>query len=236
MNLRSLLLMSPLLLVACESVSSSDVLTSGMYANLSVTADGSGTSRALAILRVGGATSNTYVDLTGDDTLTVTVNEESQEFSRQALGDYIEYIADLDVDAAGTEFTIGLNRTVDEGAPASTMTLPEPFALSGPQEGGTMSRTADLTFTWEPSGESDAMSWSLSGDCFFDEVGSLDGDPGTVVVPGGTLESTDEDSPAACDAKFTLTRARTGSLDAGYGEGGKAEGLQERVVEFRSDP
>jgi hypothetical protein len=63
-------------LVACEAVDSEDVLTSGMYADLAVTNTGSNT-RAAAILRVGGASSNTFVELTGDDSLTLRIGEES---------------------------------------------------------------------------------------------------------------------------------------------------------------
>ena len=45
------LCLSPL--IACESVSSSDVLTSGMYANLDVSADGSGLRPAQHVSSVG---------------------------------------------------------------------------------------------------------------------------------------------------------------------------------------
>ena len=50
-------------LVACESVDSTAVTTAGVYADITAMADGSGSTRTTAILKVGGATSNTYLDL-----------------------------------------------------------------------------------------------------------------------------------------------------------------------------
>lgn len=225
-----------LLLSACEAVDSSSVLTDGMYADLTAAADGSGQTLVKAVLRVGGATSNTYVNLEGDDRLTATAGETTLDLEVNALGDYRDYTATFDVEAEDSLFTVAFLRTVDEGAPASTMTLPAPFALAGPAAEDVISRQADITLTWEPAGTNDAMSWRVNGECFFDAYGQVQGDPGTVVIPAGSLESVNEDAPTACEATVTVWRSRAGALDPGFGEGGAVFGQQLRQLTFRSDP
>ena len=54
-------------IVGCQPVDSETVLTSGVYVDLWIHSEGSGSSRARALLRVGGPLSNTVLDLEGDD-------------------------------------------------------------------------------------------------------------------------------------------------------------------------
>jgi hypothetical protein len=56
-----------------ESVESEDVRTSGIYPEVMVTATGDGQSRVEVRMKVGGPSSNTYLDMTGDDKIEVTV-------------------------------------------------------------------------------------------------------------------------------------------------------------------
>lgn len=223
-------------LVACESVDSSSVLTDGMYADMTATADGSGSSVVVAVLKVGGATSNTYVTIEGDDLLQAAVGETTEDMEMHTLGEYRDYSSTFAVDAEDSLFTVAFIRTVDAGAPASTMSLPAAFDLSGPASEDVIPRDQDISFSWSPSGSSDNMSYRVTGECFFDAYVQVDGDPGTAVIPAGTLEPVDEENPAACEATLTLIRARPGSLDAGFGEGGTTNGRQVRSLTFRSDP
>lgn len=222
--------------VGCESIDSTDILTSAIYADLAATSDGAST-HATATLRSGGATSNTFVNLEGDDVLTVTAEGQTQEMDEGYLGDIYVYDADFALGAADTEFLFALERTVDAGAPDSRCTLPAPFELTAPKGGAPYSRELDdLTVSWTPAGEQDAVRVIVSGDCIWDEVVDVQGDPGTVVIPSGTLLSLDEDNPAACDATVIVQRRRAGTLDAGYGEGGTITGIQARQIEIRTDP
>ena len=224
-------------LVACESVESTDVMTSGVYADIEAVAEGDGSTRASAILRVGGADSNTFLELVADDSLTASTGEETQELIEQSIGDYFSYVADFDVDAEDTEFVVAFERTVDEGAPNTTLSLPALFDLTGPEEGVTLSRSEeDITITWESSGTEDEMLWSASGGCFFDASGGIEGDPGTFTIEAGTLESVDEDEPETCEATLVITRSRVGDLDPGYGEGGSVFGKQMRSVDILVSP
>ena len=60
---------------ACEDISSSDLLTSGMSAVVYGTAEGEDSTRVMVELRAGGRLSNTMVDLQGDDELVATSGE-----------------------------------------------------------------------------------------------------------------------------------------------------------------
>lgn len=224
------------LLAGCESIESTDVLTSAIYADLSATSDGTST-HALAVLRTGGATSNTFVNLEGDDVLTVTAEGETQELLESYVGDIYAYDADFDLSAQDTEFVFSLDRSVDAGAPDSRCSLPAPFEPTAPAAGEVYSRgQQDLTVSWTPSGEADEMRIVVKGDCLWQHVVAVDGDPGTAVIPAGTLDSLNEDDPQSCDATVTVQRLRFGTLDAAFAQGGTIYGVQAREVTIRSDP
>lgn len=225
-----------LLAVGCESIESTDVMTDAIYADLVATSDGSSTHTA-ATLRLGGATSNTFVNLQGDDVLSVTAGGETKEMLEGYVGDIYIYNADFELSEADTEFIFSLDRSVDAGAPDSRCTLPEPLDVTAPAGGETFSRELDdLTITWTPSGEQDQIRVTVRGECMWDEVVDVNGDPGTLVITAGTILSLDDDNPAACNATVIVQRRRSGTLDPGYGEGGSIVGVQAREVSFRTDP
>ena len=224
-------------LVACESVESTDVLTSGVYADISATADGSGSTETSAILRVGGGNSNTFLQLVEDDTLTASQGDDSQAMTEVNLGDWYSYVATFEVDEEDAEFAVAFERTVDEGAPNTTMSLPAPFDLTAPEADVTVAAAEeDITISWEPADAGDDMSWDIDGDCIQAEGDSVDGDPGIAVIEAGTLEWWDDEEPATCEATITVTRSRAGSLDEGYGEGGTAYGRHQRQVKILVAP
>lgn len=224
------------LLVGCESVESEDVLTDGVFAEYTAVSEGAG-ARAQAVLRVGGAASNTFLNLEGGDVLSVTAGEESAELSEQNLGDYYFYTADLDAGAAGTEYDFAFTRTVDDGAPSSTCSMPDAFEVTSPEEDVVISRGAgSITVSWTESGKADGMEVHVKGDCIFDYVEAISGDPGTFVIEPGTLLTPDEQADQSCDATVELYRKRSGSLDAAFGEGGFIFAAQLRSVKIRLDP
>ncbi|MDP6931993.1 MAG: hypothetical protein QGG40_03715 [Myxococcota bacterium] len=225
-----------LLLVGCEAVDSSDILTDGIHAELTASSDGDETE-AKAILRVGGSTSNTYVNMGGDDQLTVTVGEETEKLREQHIGDYYYYTATVDHTAADSEFSFAFERTIDEGAPSSLCSLPEGFEITGPEEDTTVSRsTEDLTVTWEEADSGDDIVVFVESECAFNEDEDVSGDPGSFTFEAGSIESYSGYEDEACAAMVGVIRKRSGSLDAGFGEGGSIHGVQIRMVEIRLDP
>jgi hypothetical protein len=229
------LIVGLLALPACaESVESDDVFTDGIYAEMRAEASEDGT-RVTATLRVGGSTSNTYVMLTGDDSLSATAGGEVEEMTPQNLGDRYHYTADLDATGEDTEVVFRFTRSIDDGAPDSRCTLPRPMTIDAPVEGDTFSRAEDVVITWDTSGSSRPISLTVDGDCFSDLSVSLEDDPGSYTIQAGMLPSLG-DPATACVATVRLSRTNSGSLDPAFGEGGSVVCSQTRTVTFRSDP
>ena len=223
-------------LIACEAVDSEDVLTSGMHADLAVTNTGDNT-RAAAVLRVGGATSNTFVELTGEDSLTVNIGEESTPLQAQNLGDLWSYNADLELGDAGTEYAFAFERSVDEGAPSSTCTMPAPFELSTPEMDASVSRSEDsVLVSWEGSGESDPMELIVDSECTEYLAIAVDQDSGSYTIEAGEITAYEGMEDDNCKGSLVLRRVRAGALDTGYGEGGQVHAAQERSVDLQFAP
>ena len=221
-------------LTACADVSSEDVLTSGMYADLRVEGSDHGTSTVTAVLKVGGAKSNTYVELAQDDELVASVGDETQVMVEQTIGDYHEYVAGFATANGGDVFTVSLNRSIDEGAPNSTMTLPDPFDID-PVE-GPFQRSADITLTWSPANSTDNMRLTVTGDCVLTYERDISGDPGIVTIEANSLIPINDDLEESCNVVYQLDRWRAGTVDPGYGEGGKAIAHQIRTVSVLTQP
>ncbi len=224
-------------LLACENVDSSDVMTSGVYADINATADGSGHTLVQTSLRVGGAHSNTFLDLVDDDKLTVSQGDDVQQMERQSLFAKVWYEKSFAVDAADTPFTIAFTRTVDQGAPNSSLTLPAPFEISAPAEDAHFSRMSDdIVVSWDPAGSTDSMRLSLDGNCIRILQKDLSGDDGQYTIAHDDIElSSDADEGTSCTLTLTLQRRRVGQLDPGYGEGGQITGMQTRTIEIQSE-
>jgi len=237
MKIRDIRFLSIAALAAgCTSVDSGSVGTDGIYADLVATSDG-GSTHTTATLRVGGATSNTFVNLEGDDALTVSADGTTQTMLESHLGDLYIYSSDFALSAEDTEFQFSLERSIDAGAPDSRCTLPAPFEITAPLDSDTFSRELDpITVSWTPSGTQDTIRISVSGDCLFDDVEDVSGDPGTFEISPGTIASIDESNPTSCDARITVQRRRVGTLDPGFGQGGSIYGVQDRELLLRSDP
>ncbi len=222
-----------LLGVACTDIDSEDLLTSGMSAAITMTARGDGNTDADAILRAGGATSTTFVALTADDSLTVAAGDAAavplEEYEIAALHGYH---ATITGDDPATVYTIALTRTVDDGAPNTTVQLPPAFEITAPA--ANFSRAAAFTLDWTPAAE-EPMELTVSGDCVNLYVNTIDADTGTFTIPAGTLTQVDAGAQN-CDVTFTLKRTKVGSLDVAFEEGGSAIGIQERSASSLSAP
>lgn len=222
------------LALGCEDVSSSEVRTSGIWAGLSVDADGRGGSIARAALKVGGELSNTYVELDADDALTATLAADTVPMVEESLGTVHHYVATFATDPVGEPFTIAFERTIDESAPSSGVALPPAFDLASPVV--TFSRLAeDLTVSWSPP-SAEPIRVEINGGCIQFWGVDLASDGGSTVVPAGTLAPANDVAPEACDLDVIVTRTLAGEVDPAYGEGGRAEGRQVRSYHVSSTP
>lgn len=230
------ILMIPVLIgltAACTDVQSQDLLTHGLYADLSVTADGTGSSRADAVLRSGGMTSNSFVELTADDQLTADAGGDPVTMDPITLGSYHAYEATLPTDDSTATFTISLVRTVDAGAPDSTITLPNAFDVTAPA--ASISRAADLALAWTPA-SSDPMTITATGDCINLYVTTADTDNGGFTIPANAITAVSGQEANNCSVEIKLERKHAGVVDPAYGQGGEAQGIQVRTITSNSTP
>jgi hypothetical protein len=219
-------------LAACTDVTSDSVLTSGMYAQMGVRANGTGQATASAVLTVGG-NSTTYVELTEGDALTVAVADaDPVPLVEVELFDYHGYEAVLDGDSTDPDYTIAFTRTVDAGAPSTVIHLPDGFT---PAEPADSSRADGVALLWD-GGSDDDMAVHAEGDCVVPYDHVLDSDTGSFTIDAGDLVAVSGQEAESCAVEVTLTRSRPGTLDPAFGEGGTALGTQVRTVSFTSSP
>lgn len=225
-------------LAGCQTTSSADVDTSGIWADFWIQAPGDGRATVYATLRVGGATSNTYVELQAGESLTVAAAGQSQtlQANRSVILDAISYSSKLATDAEGTEVEIALHRTKDAGAPRSVVTLPKPLEVTAPAAGASVSKAGDgLTITWAPSGGPDPVTVSVTGGCIEAYEATPAGDPGTFTLAPGALAKTPEGAADHCEGTVSVTRKRAGTLDPAY-KGGRIDARQVRQVKVQLVP
>lgn len=221
--------------VGCAKTDSTDLLTSGIYADLDARATGDGKTTVYATLYVDSPTTLNFVELGSDDKLVATSGGTTQTMTQSELGNLVSHAASFTGDDAGTEFDVAFERKVDAGAPSSTISLPAPFDLDPTP--ATASRAAAITITWGPDGTSDKMLWNATGPCISPATGMASGDPGTLTIAAATfVKQTGSGIPDSCTLTFQLLRERTGTLDRHFTRGGSALGIQERTVTWTSTP
>lgn len=220
--------------VACTDIESESLLTSGMSAVIGVTAPGDGTARTDVILRAGGITSNTFVELTADDALTCAAGDaEAVALAEYEIGNVHGYEADFATDDPATVFTVSLVRTLDDGAPTSTAQLPAPFSVDALP--ASASRAADLVITWSPPA-TEPMTLDFTGDCVQYQAVTLEQESGSYTLVADTLLPVAGMEANNCEVDVTFRRVKDGSLDPAFGEGGLIVGTQHREASFTSTP
>jgi hypothetical protein len=222
---------------ACSTeLSSADIATAGISAQMTVVADGSGQTTATTQLNVDDNSSD-FVALNAGDTLVANADGQSQLMTSQMiLFGNISYVATFaSASAPGTSYRIAFDRSGGVSAPTSTCTIPEPFTIASPSAGASFSRTKDdVRVTYGPSGTSDTIAYSLSGSCIESETGvPVTGDPGTFTTPHGTIQVGDLSS---CTITVQIERIRTGMLDPAFGAVGTIQCIQSRTISIGSTP
>lgn len=244
------LMVSPLLGIAwaavgCQKIDSTDVRTSGVYAEFTLTAHSTTEAKLDATLWAGGALSNTYLALTGPDHLTAYLG--SNAYPMQGYTDIVDeyYSAIVPYPATDTELSVAFERGPDNvSAPGSTVIVPALFALA-PTAKTQYSRANDpLEIDWAPFDPTQLVSWFVDGACvqLFGEDGAVDS--GQVAIPAGTLQKPpppgpDEEHhpipPDQCTATVDVTKSRVGQVDPGF-SGGTFTASQDRGTTFTSVP
>ncbi len=224
-------------LTGCEATDSQDLKTSGIDAEIMVSAQSADGSRVQVALMPGGDDDPfNRVELTGGDELFATAEGQRQKMSHSGAG---SYVSDFAVAAAESRFVISLQRaaTDDPDAFDNTGYLPAPFAIEALRQ-AEYSRAAELTINWSGSGESDDLTLELDGDCLSASSGQLqiENDSGSFTIPAGTLLALDGKEAESCDATLTMRRQRRGSTDRALNEESSFSLEQVRQTRFVSAP
>jgi hypothetical protein len=232
LDVRFALLPAALMALACtESVESTDVKTTGIYPEIEVVADGSGSSDVTVRLKVGGDDSNTFLGLKGEDTLEVSVDDGDPKTMDQSGN---EYRASFNVDAEGTAFTIAFLRGEDDDdAPASTVIMPAPFDMVVAVTEASRADDA-VDYTWDPVGDGN-MATRLSGNCIYSLTDTTP-DDGTSSIAAGEIEAPSSKMDDSCTLSLELTRSQSGDIDSAFTEGGSIVARHVRSDSFTSAP
>lgn len=219
---------------ACTTTSSTEVLTSEIYAAIDAETMGDGKTTVSATLFVNSPLTLDFVELEGGDALVAKSGSQSKPMVEHENLNTIVHDAELDGDAEGTVFEVAFERDVDAGAPRSVATLPAKFEITAPPP--TMSRASAMTIAWAPAGSQDGMSWSMSGPCIEDVAGPIMGDTGTVIVDANLVKKRMGMNIAdSCTVLVTVARAKVGTLDEHFRQG-VVRGTQARTFFVTSNP
>ena len=226
-------------LLGCQKVGSDSIKTSGMYAELSVSASGDGSSHVRAALRVGGPLSNTFVDLQSGDSFSASFNGMTQTLTRtpELLG-AVSFTGTFTGDTPGMPFTIALTRASDVSAPSSTTVLPAKFTVMAPAANAVISRAQAFPITWDASGSAagELMDITLNGSCVQLLLKGSQTDNGQATVMANELKAAVGSEQSTCPVTVTVTRKHSGTVDKAYGDGGAFNGLQQVTTTISSTP
>jgi hypothetical protein len=223
-----------LALSACTAVDSDNILTSGMYADLGAQARGDGTTTVTATLYLGSPSNLDFIDLTADDELRASIGDSEKVMSETNILNAVGYDATFQTDAEDDTFVIDFQRSVDQGAPESVVTLPAQFELEPAAQ--SVPRAQALTLAWAPASD-DLMRWNATGECIEPAGATINNDTGTDAITANTFRKREGATVAdSCLVTLTMRRSRVGSVDTHFGEGGTAFGEQIRTLTFTSTP
>ena len=220
---------------SCETVQSTDIKTSSLYAELEADAPGTGRVNVKATLRLGPG-SLTFLELTPGELLTATVGPTNRAMSRQAVLGTTSYEAgfDGDGDGEGTPVKVSLSRVSDTSAPESVATLPAAFVFTAPTANTTVPRTGGLIVSWSGTGPADPMHISARGSCIQPVDAEATGASGTHTFAAFKIATGNETN--TCNLVITLVRTRIGVVDPAYGKGGVFKASVTRTLNLSSTP
>lgn len=223
-------------LPACLTATSSELSTGDISAEMVLSSDGE-TTHIRAVLREGATDSHTYVQVSGEDQLSIDDGFRPLQLKEESLGTYFYYTQDVSTQDPGTLFRVAFERASDAGAPDSTVTLPAAFELVPLPEDTTVSRSkGSLELAWEPASPGDPMHLTLSGSCIEKVELDLAMDEGSRTFAPGSIPSLTGTEQESCKLTATLTRSREGVPDARWGAGSTILAHQQRSLSLVLDP
>ncbi len=222
------------LVAGCAKIASNDVKTSGMTADITAVADGTGTTSVGATLYVGDPANLDFVMVDAPDSLFAEFGTEQQAMALNELGNIVSYSASFGDDTEGDQFTVDFSRASGDVQRAE---LDVRDAFAAPRSRWTRRRrwrnprAADLMVMWTSADDPNPMQWNASGDCIDAASGSITVGASTVTISANTLIQAGSAEPTSCTITVTIQRNEMGTLDPAFGGGGVV-GIQQRSFEL----
>lgn len=238
-----LLILSPLVFAACENITSEDIATESITANYTVSHIN---NSALSSVKVELKQGTSYIDLEGEDILRSYSNvNTSAVYLRRSIDlfNIISYKASVEGgNTTGDTFTILFERSSEQSsAPASTVSLAEPFSAPSTIPANSFDRNKDeITLSWTPSAQSEPLTLSTQGTCtknITDQTIIDDGSYSFAISsfvntyfqantdPNSTDEYITVTNTQTCNLTISLKRTTTGSVNSNF-RGGTFTGHQ----------
>jgi hypothetical protein len=224
------LLCASLSLLACEhEVTPSDLVrTRTLYGEFGASTDDSGETRVTARLLIGGANGEPYEEMRDGDVLVAKLGDQTKTMQLEDGA----FRASFNEASDGSEVNIAFNRTADEAATRSAVTLADNLT---PDVGGGEVRRGELVLHWEPFRRIGALRWAARGDCIEDSGGPL-ADEGIYTVPAEQFRVRSGHEGESCSVELTMTRIRDGEVDPALEQGGVFQSVRTRTISFTSLP
>ncbi len=134
------------------------------------------------------------------------------------------------------EIVVVLSREGVFPPPSHSVLVPPPFSVG--METGSVSRAADLVFTWDPKhGPIDLVSRvmiDLSGPCISSVSMEAPIDTDSITILGGTLKELDSAMTASCEVEVQITRSLDNVSDPDFHGDSRFVASQVRTGKFTS--
>ncbi len=203
-------------LTGCNALTSADIETERINADIQITDDGTGYAQISAELTVDDFGS-TSIDLVGGDAL--EVNHGRYTRLLQAHGaplNWVSYSAEVPVDTRDVEFQVSMLRPLELSAPDSWVEMPAPFTPIAVETQLSFARDA-LVVEWN-NATTDEMSLHVQGPCIFSfDLPVLD--RGALSLELANLEPLPSWRGERCTLEVELSRSAHGYLDPAFRSG-----------------
>ncbi|MBU0729350.1 MAG: hypothetical protein KKE17_06740 [Proteobacteria bacterium] len=238
-------------------VSSRGVTTESISADMHVSSSDGEVVTVEAAIKEGTFASGFYIDLAPEDIFmasvvgepsSVRINDNlfentsqlEEKYKRLTQGtrdvfgisqDGIWYYTTFGGTDENTEITISLLREQQNDAPRTIVKLPPAFEILEPLAGQAFSRSSDaITVGWNQGSLGDVMRLKGFVSCLNNSNGVWSSpeitDTGSYVINAGTFSG----YTGSCSVSIGVERFRLGQLDPAFGNGGKIEAHQYRMV------
>ncbi len=211
-------------LASCQPVDSEDINSSGIYADIEVVSSLSTHADVNVSFRSSSKSNASYIELTANDNLATSSNNQIKFFSKDNFLNKITYSANFNDVADEASFTVSLERPNDISAPNSSVSLPKEMQITLPASAHVFTPDQQLDIAWSPARINQLIDIQFVVTCDDNTTRTISGlnDDGTYSI---SIDALIADSAISnnndCHISIGLTRTHRGSIDTNYGKGGK---------------